>query len=103
MREAVAGPTAYQVDNAAPAPGQHGRCGHATSVEGATQVDLDILPPDLRVAFPDRTEGPEGAVIVDDEVNRPELGGDAAERILDSRAIDEIHRDGDCRTAGAGD
>jgi hypothetical protein len=72
-------------------------------VESATQIDLDILPPDLRVAFPDRTEGPEGAVIVDDQVNLPELGSDAAERILDSEAIDKIHREGDCHPAGAGD
>jgi hypothetical protein len=56
-------------------------------VEGATQIDFDILPPDIRIAFRYRTEGPEGAVIVDDQVNRAKL---------DSEAIDKMHRDGDC-------
>jgi hypothetical protein len=64
-------------------------------VEGATQIDLDILPPDLGIAFPDWTEGPEGAVIVDQQVNRAELGRNPAERILDPEAIDQIDRDGD--------
>ena len=62
--------------------------GHATGVEGATQIDLDILPPDIGVAFPYRTEGPEGAVIVDEQVNRTEFARDAGESILDSEAID---------------
>ena len=66
MREAVAGAATDQVDDAALASIEHRRRGHPTGVEGATQIDLDILPPDIGVAFPYRTEGPEGAVIVDD-------------------------------------
>src|SRR6202048_3243798 len=54
MREAVAGAATDQVDDAALASIEHRRRGHATGVEGATQIDLDILPPDIGVAFPYR-------------------------------------------------
>ena len=96
MREAVASSAAHQVDNAALAAGKHCRRGHATGVEGATQIDLDILPPDIGIAFPYWTEGSEGAVIVDEQVNRAEVGRNPTERILDTEAIDKIDSDGDC-------
>jgi hypothetical protein len=41
-------------------------------------------------------------VIVDHQVNRAEFARDTGESILDRKAIDQIDRDGDCRSACAG-
>jgi hypothetical protein len=60
-------------------------------VEGTKQVDFDILPPDICVTFPYRTESPKGAMVVDDQVNRPELGNYAAKHMFDSSPVNKVH------------
>jgi hypothetical protein len=82
MREAVAGAATDRVDDAALASIEHRRRSHPTGMKGSTQIHLDILPPDIGVAFPNWTEGPEGAVIVDHQVNRAKFARDAGESIL---------------------
>jgi hypothetical protein len=64
-------------------------------MEGTAQIDLDILPPDIRITFPYRTESAKGAVVVDDQVNRPELGRYAVKYMFDSSAVNKVHREGD--------
>src|SRR5437899_1017771 len=64
-------------------------------MEGAAQIDLDILPPDIRITFPYRTESAKGAVVVDDQVNGPELGRYAVKHMVDSSAVNKVHRKGD--------
>jgi hypothetical protein len=60
-------------------------------MEGPAQIDLDILPPDIRITFPYRTESPKGAVVVDEQVNRPEFGRYAVKHMFDSSAVNKVH------------
>jgi hypothetical protein len=42
-------------------------------MKATAQVDLGILPLDIGITFPYRTEGAKGAVVVGDQANRPDL------------------------------
>jgi hypothetical protein len=64
-------------------------------MESTAQIDFDILPPDIRITFPYRTESVKGAVVVDDQVDRPELGRYALEHMFDSSALNKVDREGD--------
>jgi len=64
-------------------------------MESTAQIDFDILPPDIRITFPYRTESVKGAVVIDDQVDRPELGRYALEHMFDSSALNKVDREGD--------
>jgi hypothetical protein len=68
-------------------------------MEGTAQIDLNVLPPDIRITFPYWTESAKGPMVVDDQVNRPELGRYAFKGMFDSSAVDKVHREGDRRSA----
>jgi len=95
MRETVAGAAANQVNNPAVTAGKHCWRSYATSVERTTQIDLDILPPGLGITFPDRTESPERPMVVDQQVDRAELGCDPIEHFFDRTAVNQVDREGD--------
>src|ERR1700747_954945 len=95
MRETVTGAAANQVNNPAVTAGKHCRRRHATRVEGTTQIDLDILPPDLGSTFPYRPTSAKGAMVIDEQVDRAKLGCDPIKHLFDGTTVNQIHREGD--------
>ncbi len=82
------------VDDAAGAPSHHAGHDGPTAEERPEEVHLDHSPPFRVVELPGHAAPSRDACVVDEQVDRAELGLDAGDCLADGRRVGHVERDG---------
>lgn len=83
-----------EVDDATASALQHRREHCPTAQVGAPHIDLQHLPPRISRQVPGESTSPGDPCIVDEQVWRPVLDCDPAERILDGGRVSHVQYEG---------